>query len=226
MATSLRSSRLLLVPSFGAIAILLLLAHGATAQSASGTITGRVMWSNCIRAIPLPLTPGAQAQPGGSGQAQPGAPAQIQPQPANPDQIPPQPGTPDQNQSPSVQGLPAGAVLVAVQGTAVNARTDETGKFSLSGVPAGQYLTVAAGPVANASAAIAERPNVFVSGGQSVDVGTLSLGGGGPSPYGFPCRVVPGQGAAEGAPTTPNVTSPATTPPDVTAPPPTGSPTP
>jgi hypothetical protein len=59
-------------------------------------------------------------------------------------------------------------------------------------------MTVAAGPVADAVSAIAERPNVFVSGGQSVDLGTLSLGGGGPSPFGFPCRVMPGVGV--GAP--------------------------
>lgn len=192
-------SRLLALPAFSALAILLLVAHSATAQSSSGTITGRVLWGNCIRAIPLPMAPDPQAQPG--------APAQIQPMPPQP--VPPQP----------VEGLPAGAVLVAVQGTAVNARTDEAGRFSLSGVPVGQYLTVAAGPVANATAAIAERPNVFLSdsqsGGQSVDIGTLSLGGGGgPTPYGFPCRVVPGVGAAQGGtatttPTTPDMSPPA-----------------
>ena len=44
-------------------------------------------------------------------------------------------------------------------------------------MPAGQYLTVAAGPVANAITAVAARPNVFVNGGQSVDIGTLVLGG-------------------------------------------------
>jgi hypothetical protein len=92
-----------------------------------------------------------------------------------------------------VNGLPAGAVLVAVQNTAVSARTDEAGHFTLSGVPAGQYFTVAAGPVANAFSAIAERPNVFVNGGQSLDIGTLALGG--PSPLGIACRLP--SGAAE-----------------------------
>jgi hypothetical protein len=93
-------------------------------------------------------------------------------------------------------GLPAGAVLVAVQNTAISARTDEAGHFTLSGVPAGQYMTVAAGPVANALSATADRPNVFVNGGQSVDLGTLNLGGGGSSALGFPCRFIPGVGSA------------------------------
>jgi hypothetical protein len=87
--------------------------------------------------------------------------------------------------------LPGGAVLVAVQGTNVSTRTDETGHFSLGSVPAGQYLTVAAGPVANSQQATAMRPNVLVDGGQSVDIGTLSLGSG-PIAAGFACRVLPG----------------------------------
>jgi hypothetical protein len=88
-------------------------------------------------------------------------------------------------------GLPAGAVLVAVQNTAVSARTDETGRFTLDGVPAGQYLTVAAGPVGDAVSATAARPNVFVNGGQTLDVGTLSLGGS-PNGLSIGCRVLPG----------------------------------
>jgi hypothetical protein len=177
--------RLLLLPASGTIAFLLLIGHTATAQSASGTITGRVLWGNCIRAIPLPASPDAQG-------ANPGAPAQAQPQMPTP-----------------ANGLPAGAVLVAVQSTSVSARTDEAGNFSLSGVPAGQYLTVAAGPVANATAAVAERPNVMVNGGQSVDVGTLMLGGG-PGLVGIACRVLPGVAVPQG-------TSTDTTPPDVPA---------
>jgi hypothetical protein len=91
-----------------------------------------------------------------------------------------------------------------VQSTAISARTDEAGKFTLAGVPAGQYMTVAAGPVADSVSAIAERPNVFLSGGQSVDVGTLSLGGSGGQPFAVACRFpsgidVPMPG---GAPTT------------------------
>lgn len=164
--------RLVVLPAFAAAAVLLVATHAATAQSASGTITGRVLWGNCIRAIPLPAQP-----------AEPAAPdAQAQPQP-------PRPIVPS-------TGLPAGAVLVAVQNTSISARTDEAGQFSLSGVPAGQYLTVAAGPVANATNAIAERPNVFVNGGQSVDVGTLSLGGtGGLS---IACRAIPGPQSSTG----------------------------
>ena len=91
-----------------------------------------------------------------------------------------------------IDGLPAGAVLVAVQNTAISGRTDETGRFSLSGVPAGQYLTVAAGPVANELSAVAERPNVFVNGGETVEIGTLRLGG--VAPAGIACRVLPGLG--------------------------------
>jgi hypothetical protein len=94
---------------------------------------------------------------------------------------------------------------VAVQNTSVSARTDEAGKFSLSGVPAGQYMTVAAGPVANSQSATAERPNVFVNGGQNTDIGTLALGGS--SVYGIACRLpmdtpdaVPGGAPNTGAP--------------------------
>ena len=46
------------------VAVLLLVAHGATAQSATGSISGRVMWGPCVRGIPLPMAPDAQAQPG------------------------------------------------------------------------------------------------------------------------------------------------------------------
>ena len=175
------------------VAVLLLVAHGATAQSATGSISGRVMWGPCVRGIPLPMAPDAQAQPGAP--AAPEAPNTM-PQPA--------PGS----RPIPITGLPAGAVLVAVQNTSVSARTDEAGKFTLSGVPAGQYMTVAAGPVANESSATAERPNVFVNGGESVDVGTLSLGG--PSPLGIACRFIPGIGAAQGAesPQPPTETTP------------------
>jgi hypothetical protein len=170
----LRRSRAM--PVLGALAVVAsvaLAAHSATAQSATGTVTGRVLWGSCIRAIPLPMMPGGQAQPDA---AAPAPDAQLAPGSR------PQP----------VNGLPAGAVLVAVQNTAISARTDEAGKFTLSGVPAGQYMTVAAGPVADSVSAIAERPNVFVTGGQSVDLGTLSLGGSGALPYAIACRYQPG----------------------------------
>jgi hypothetical protein len=89
--------------------------------------------------------------------------------------------------------IPAGAVLVAVQGTGLSARTDENGRFRIDNVPSGQYWTIAAGPVRGATVA---QPNVVVAdAGQTVDMGRLTLGtfcGGGPVPY-----AVPG---AEGAP--------------------------
>ena len=191
MSTSLHRPKLA-YPAFGALAALaglLLVAHSATAQSATGTVSGRVLWGSCIRGIPLPMTPDGQPQPGA---VQSGAPT-----------------TPDAQGSQRpipvpVNGLPAGAVLVAVQNTNVSARTDEAGRFTLSGVPAGQYMTVAAGPVADSLSATAERPNVFVQGGQNVDIGTLALGGGGPVPFSIACRAVPlDSGAAGTADATP-----------------------
>jgi hypothetical protein len=131
--------------------------------------------------MPMPMTP---EEPGQPQSTIPGAP-DVQPAPGRPVPAP-------------ITGIPAGAVLVAVQNTAVSARTDEAGRFSLSGVPAGQYLIVAAGPVANAPSATAERPNVFVNGSQTVDIGTLSLGG--PSPTGVACRYPMMGGAAESSP--------------------------
>src|SRR5438874_11397552 len=105
LKTTVFTRRLLIVSAFSSLAILLL-AHGATAQSATGTVTGRVLWGNCIRGIPLPMTPDGQLQPGAlavpDSQAEAGQP---QPVPA------------------PVNGLPAGAVLVAVQSTSVSART-------------------------------------------------------------------------------------------------------
>jgi hypothetical protein len=165
-------------PVVGALAVLgsvAFVSHGAAAQSATGTVTGRVLWGSCIRGIPLPMTPSGQPQPGVA--IAPDAPdAQI---------------GPGQRPIP-INGLPAGAVLVAVQNTSISARTDEAGRFSLAGVPAGQYMTVAAGPVADSLSATAARPNVFVSGGQSLDVGTLSLGGSGVPPYSIACRLPSG----------------------------------
>jgi hypothetical protein len=166
---------LCVLPMLGAVAILasVAFAAGATAQSASGTVTGRVLWSGCLRAIPLPASPDAQAQSPDTAQPAPG----VRPIPA------------------PISGLPAGAVLVAVQNTGVSARTDESGRFALAGVPAGQYLTVAAGPVADSIAATAGRPNVFVNGGESVDIGTLSLGA---TTAGIQCRFPVGIDAVPG----------------------------
>jgi hypothetical protein len=160
--------------ALGAVAVLASLgfaAQGAVAQSATGTVTGRVLWGSCIRSIPLPMTPDGQAQPGT----------------VNP--VPPDVQIAPGSRPMPINGLPAGAVLVAVQNTPINARTDEAGRFTLTGVPAGQYMTVAAGPVADSASATAARPNVFVSGGQSVDLGTLSLGGSGVPPFSIACRI-------------------------------------
>lgn len=153
----------------------------ANAQPATGTITGRVLWSPCIRGIPLPMVPDAQTAP------------DVQPGPGRPVPVP-QP-----------RGLPAGAALVAVQNTSLGTRTDEAGRFSLSGVPVGQYLTVAAGPVADSLGATAQRPNVLLAnGGQDVDIGTLMLGG--QSMLGCVGFAV---GSAEASPTTPGEAPPA-----------------
>ncbi len=160
-------------------------AQGALAQPATGTVTGRVVWGSCVRGVPLPMAPDAA---GASDQSQPAAPDQQQVQPV-------QPGRPVPVQR---IGLPAGAVLVAAQNTSVSARTDEVGRFTLSGVPAGQYLTIAAGPVASSNAAVADLPNVIVSGGQSTDIGTLALGG--QTTLGIVCRgALDVPNAAEGA---------------------------
>jgi hypothetical protein len=180
------------------LASLAFAANAATAQSSTGTVSGRVLWGSCIRGIPLPMTPGGPPQPGAI------VPPDVQ--------IAPDAQIAPGSRPVPVNGLPAGAVLVAVQNTAISARTDEAGKFTLSGVPAGQYMTVAAGPVADSLSATAERPNVFVSGGQSVDVGTLSLGGSGATPFSIACRLPPGidQTAPGGA--APNTMPPGDTP--------------
>src|SRR5215469_2338002 len=44
----------LLLPSVISIVAFVLVAHGATAESATGTVTGRVLWGSCIRGVPLP----------------------------------------------------------------------------------------------------------------------------------------------------------------------------
>jgi hypothetical protein len=172
---------------------LALAAHVAAAPSAAvGSVTGRVMWGSCVRGVAPPMTPDGQTQQPGA--AAPGVvesqPAEVQPMPAQGQgQVEPSrpiPGRPMPVPAP-ITGLPAGAVLVAVQNTSISARTDEAGRFSLSNVPAGTYLTVAAGPVASSMSATADRPNVFINGGETVDIGTLALGGS--APYGIACRL-------------------------------------
>jgi hypothetical protein len=179
MPATLRRSSFTLI-SIGALSVVasvVLAVQGAAAQADTGTVTGRVLWGACIRALPLPISPDGQPVPTPPGAADAQSSPAQRPLPAS--------------------GLPAGAVLVAVQNTSISARTDEAGRFTLPGVPAGQYLTVAAGPVANSTTAVAERPNVFVSGGQSVDLGTLSLGG---QSVGLICRNLPGATGGDAGP--------------------------
>lgn len=177
----------------------------AAAQS-TGSIAGQVVWN---APMPVPYGVSPQAAPGA---AEPDAVAPEEPN-VSPD------GTPDEASGaaspsgmpvrpgvrPYPRLIPAGAVLVAVQGTSLSARTDDQGRFRIDGVPTGQYLTVAAGPVRNLSTAVAVRPNVFVSdGGRTVSVGTLYLGQsyyGGVVPYG---AAPSGEGTAEPGQITPD----------------------
>jgi len=167
----------------------------AVAQG-TGSITGQVIWCS-----PLPLRAGVAgaeipdevaAAVGQTIQGQPpGVPVVVAPDGQvrpGPQPIPIPPPAPP-------RPIPAGAVLVAVQNTSLNARTDEGGNFRIDGVPVGQFYTVAAGPVRNAPAATAMRPNVAVNSGETVNLGQLALGGG---PCAFP-RPLPA--GAEGAPT-------------------------
>ena len=204
-----------LVATFLLIAGSFALAHHpltATAQAATGSVIGQVVWN-----APIPVPYGAAS--GGSGVATPGqvAPGETVPAQPSPDaseaptpEIAPDagavspggelaPGTSQAVPGPGIlirpvprpypRLIPAGAVLVAIQGTNLSARTDDQGRFRIDNVPVGQYLTVAAGPVRNVTAAVSVRPNVYIqNGGQSVDLGRLYLGQTygyyGPVPYG------------------------------------------
>jgi len=94
--------------------------------------------------------------------------------------------------------LPAGAVLVALEGSSVSTRTDESGRFSLDSVPTDTYWLLAAGPVSGVAGASSVRPNVMVQPGQTLDLGMLVLG----ASTGAGCRypLVP----QDAAPTTPS----------------------
>lgn len=170
-----------------------LLSGGVSAQAGTGTVTGTVVWCQG-RFGPMPMgpdgaTPGAQADP-----LQKEGPQTQRPMPLD-GQVP-------DVMRPFTRRLPAGAVLVAVQGTAVSTRTDDQGRFTLSGVPAGQYLTVAAGPVGPTGVATAIRPNVLVAAGDTLDLGTLAMA----SPALGWCAdlglgIGPGMAVPDGAPT-------------------------
>ncbi len=188
----------LLVAPILAVALSLVAARfvpSASAQGGTGTVTGQVVWNYQIPAVygapgatvpdlapesseVLPETT-PEAAPDGEGQAVPGFGGGIQVMPA--------PGIPAPIRPPVPRLIPAGAVLVAVQGTSLNTRTDENGHFRIEGVPAGQFLTVAAGPVRGLATAFVLRPNVQVNAGQTVNLGRLYLGQQywyGPVPYG------------------------------------------
>ena len=219
VSTALLSASVLAAGSFA-------LTHrplSAVAAGATGTVTGRVVWN---APIPVPYG-GAQGAPGvaSPGQVAPGETVPSQPSldgsaaptsEAAPGVTPgavgamPAPGTSGVIPAPGIpirpipwpypRLIPAGAVLVAIQGTNLSARTDDQGRFSIENVPVGQYLTVAAGPVQSVTAAVSIRPNVFLqNGGQTVDLGRLYLGQVysyyGPVPYG----AAPGAAAPDAA---------------------------
>lgn len=155
-----------------------------------GTITGQVLWCT-----PLPYgvdftDPGVAGGSGGVTVVSPTILPTEPLDPTGPDSLLPEgsesfPGQLYPLSYPyPTRLIPAGAVLVAVQGTTLSARTGEDGQFTIDGVPVGPFFTVAAGPVAGLNGAIALRPNVRVPvAGATVDVGSLSLGG--PCPYYF-----------------------------------------
>lgn len=199
MKSRLLISTLLLTASLLAAASFALGHHPslASAQAGTGSVSGQVVWN-----APLPLPYGA-ATPNGEGQAEPGqaVPGISVPGPnAAPSvatEIVPAPGIPVRPvPSPYLRLIPAGAVLVAVQGTSLSARTDDQGRFRIDNVPVGQYLTVAAGPVRGVTTAVAVRPNVLVQGdGQVTDLGRLYLG---QQSYGYavPYATAPGADTA------------------------------
>lgn len=162
-------------------------ARGLTPASAAsgGTITGQVVWCSPVPyALGVPgATDGGTVPPSLTvTPIDPIAPTEIKPG-VTPAIAPLRP-------FPMPRLIPAGAVLVAVQGTSLSARTGEDGRFVIEGVPAGQYLTVAVGPVAKMNGAVASRPNVFLTEGQKSDVGQFSLSQPcnyyGPVPYAVP----------------------------------------
>lgn len=72
--------------------------------------------------------------------------------------------------------LPVPNVQLSIQGTNVRTVTDGGGAFTLSGVPASQPLVLVAqlspGPMM-----VLSQPNLMVSAGQTLDLGTVGLGG-------------------------------------------------
>jgi hypothetical protein len=170
------------------------LAAPASAQAGTGTVTGQVVWGTG----PIyyaPANPDGTSSAPSAGMEDPNA--EVAPDMAAPSAegfARPVPGP--IFRPPVPRPIPAGAVLVAVQGTNISARTDESGNFTVE-VPAGQYLTVAAGPVRGASGTFVMRPNVKVNAGGRVSLGRLYLGQ--PYSYGVTPYAAPGA-APEAAP--------------------------
>ncbi|MBI2303348.1 MAG: hypothetical protein HYU86_01195 [Chloroflexi bacterium] len=185
------NARFRISTSFGLVVVSLLsvgvlfvarYASPAAAASGTGTVTGQVVW---CAPLPLPYGTSPEVETPGLLPGPEGAPEEM----LGPGAYPPFP-------MPRLPRLiPAGAVVVAVQGTALNARTDEMGRFRIENVPVGQYMTIGIGPVPGIGFAFALRPNVFIEkAGQTVKLGRISLGQGcgyGPIPYMAPSEVQP-----------------------------------
>ena len=174
------------------------LAAPASAQAGTGTVTGQVVWGTGPIYYAPAYPDGASSAPS-AGMEEPNtevAPdAEVAPDMAAPSAegfARPVPGP--IFRPPVPRPIPAGAVLVAVQGTNISARTDESGNFTLE-VPTGQYLTVAAGPVRGASGTFVMRPNVKVDAGGRVSLGRLYLGQ--PYSYGVTPYAAPGAAPEE-----------------------------
>ena len=179
------------------------LAAPASAQTGTGTVTGQVVWGtgNVYYAPAYPdgasSAPSAGMEEPNTGDVAPEA--EVAPDMAAPSAegfARPVPGP--IIRPPVPRPIPAGAVLVAVQGTDISTRTDENGNFTLQ-VPAGQYLTVAAGPVRGATSTFTMRPNVKVDAGGRASLGRLYLGQSYSYGYGVTPYAAPGA-APEGEP--------------------------
>ena len=72
--------------------------------------------------------------------------------------------------------IPARDVLVAVDGTTLSTRTDDNGRFTLVGVPIAIPLSLSLLQQPDAPP-LTQVSNVVVNQGQTLDLGTLVLGG-------------------------------------------------
>jgi hypothetical protein len=75
---------------------------------------------------------------------------------------------------PRALALPVADAQITVPGTALAARTDATGRFVLSDVPAATPITLEA-ELPAARPLVVRAPDVTLSAGETVDLGTLSL---------------------------------------------------